>query len=343
MFEPVRWGILGCAGIADWGLIPGMKLTKTATLTAVASRTLSKAQAFAQKHGARKAYGSYEELLADPEIEAVYIPLPNGYHAEWSIKAMRAGKPVLCEKPIAMDAAEARQIQAARQETGMWCIEAFAYRFSPIVAKAIEIARSGVLGELRFIHSCTSFHMDPLDPTNVRLQAPIGGGALYDVGCYAVNTQRMFAGREPLTAWAAMKWSERFDCDLSGVAMLDFGDGLKGTLGWGFETGNATPPSVTGTLGSLTAPFGWRPPQGKPALLLNVGGKLQEIAIEHRNDYMGEVIDFSEAIRGLHPPRYVDEPLESNMRVIDALYKSRRTGLAEAVYPNHNGAKTQRI
>lgn len=332
MFEPVRWGILGCAAIADWGVIPGMKLTpETATLTAVASRTLSKAQAFAAKHGARKAYGSYEELLADPEIEAVYIPLPNGYHAEWSIKAMRAGKPVLCEKPIAMDASEARQIQAARQETGIWCIEAFAYRFNPVLARAIEIARSGVLGEIKFIHSCTSFHMNPLDPANVRLQAPIGGGALYDVGCYAVNTQRMLAGREPRSAWAAMKWSEQFDCDLSGVAMLDFGDGLRGTLGWGFETGMNTPPSVAGTLGSLTAPFGWRAPQGQPALLLNVGKKVEEIVIEHRNDYMGEVVDFSEAVRGLHPPRYVDEPLESNMRVIDALYKSRRTGRPEAV------------
>jgi xylose dehydrogenase (NAD/NADP) len=331
MTERVRWGVLGCAGIADWGVLPGLKLASLATLTAMASRTLSKAEAFAKKHGAARAYGSYEALLADPEIEAVYIPLPNGLHAEWSIKAMRAGKDVLCEKPIAMDAAEARQIQQVRQETGRLCLEAFAYRFNPVVAKTFEIARSGVLGELRFIHTCTSFHMSEPDPANVRLRADIGGGALYDVGCYAINTQRMVAGREPLTAWAAMKWSERFDVDMSGTAMLDFGDGLKGTLGWGFETSFASAPSVSGSKGILVAPYGWRAPEGQPALLLTVEGKVQELKIAHQSDYMGEVQDLSEAIRGLHKPVYVDEPLEANMRVIDACYKSYRSGKPEAV------------
>jgi D-xylose 1-dehydrogenase (NADP+, D-xylono-1,5-lactone-forming) len=331
MTERVRWGILGCAGIADWGLLPGLKLSSLATLSAVASRSLPKAQAFAAKHGAPKAYGSYEELLADPEIEVVYVPLPNGLHAEWSIKAMRAGKDVLCEKPIAMDAAEARQIQAVRQETGRLCLEAFAYRFNPVVARTIAIARSGVLGELRFITTCTSFLMAQPDPANVRLRAEIGGGALYDVGCYAINAQRMLAGREPLTAWATMKWSERFDVDMSGTAMLDFGEGLKGTLGWGFETGYSSPPSVSGSKGSLVAPFGWRAPQGKPALVLTVGGEMTEITIPAANDYMGEVQDLSEAVRGLHAPAYVAEPLESNMRVLDACYRSYRSGKPEAV------------
>lgn len=331
MAERVRWGVMGCAGIADWGVLPGLKMTDVATLTAVASRTLSKAQAFAEKHGASKPYGSYEELLADPDIEVVYIPLPNGLHAEWTIKSMRAGKDVLCEKPIAMNAAEAREIEAVRQQTGRLCIEAFAYRFNPVVAKAIEISRSGDLGELRFISTCTSFFMAEPDPKNVRLLAGFGGGALYDVGCYAINAQRMFAGREPLTAWATMKWSDRFGVDMSGTAMLDFGDGLKGTLGWGFETSYASPPSVSGTQASLVAPFGWRAPEGHPALLLISGGKVKEIQLEHKNDYMGEVQDMSEAVRGLHPPKYVAEPLELNMRVIDACYKSYRTGKAEHV------------
>jgi predicted dehydrogenase len=331
MTERVRWGILGCAGIADWGLLPGLKLSNLATLSAVASRDLAKAQAFAAKHGAPTAYGSYEELLADPEIEVVYVPLPNGLHKEWSIKAMRAGKDVLCEKPIAMNAAEARQIEAVRRETGRLCLEAFAYRFNPVVARAIAIARSGVLGELRFITSSTSFLMAQPDPANVRLRAEIGGGALYDVGCYAINAQRMFAGREPLTAWATMKWSERFDVDMSGTAMLDFGEGLKGTLSWGFETSYSSPPSVSGSKGSLVAPFGWRPPQGQPALVVSVGGELQEITIPPANDYMGEVQDLSEAVRGLHAPVYVNEPLESNMRVLDACYRSYRSGKPEAV------------
>ena len=185
MTEPVRWGVMGCAAIAINRVIPGMRMTDTALLTAIASRSLEKAQATAAQLDVPTAYGSYEELLADPGIEAVYIPLPNGFHAEWSIKALRAGKHVLCEKPLTMNAAEAREVQAVRDETGRYMLEAFAYRFNPVVAEAFRIARSGALGELRFIHTVTIFRLDPLDPANVRLQADIGGGALYDVGCYA--------------------------------------------------------------------------------------------------------------------------------------------------------------
>ena len=145
-------------------VIPGMQKANLTTLAAVASRSLEKAQDVAARFAVPKAYGTYEELLADPDIEAVYIPLPNGFHAEWSIKALRAGKHVLCEKPLAMDAAEARQIQTVRDETSLYCLEAFAYRFNPVVAKAIEIARSGVLGELRFLHTISNFLMGDPDP-----------------------------------------------------------------------------------------------------------------------------------------------------------------------------------
>jgi xylose dehydrogenase (NAD/NADP) len=331
MAESVRWGVLGCANIAVNRVLPGMAQASLATLDAVASRTLAKAQQVAEQFGAPKAYGSYNELLADPDVEAVYIPLPNGLHAEWSIRAMRAGKAVLCEKPIAMDAAEARRIQQVREETGRLCLEAFAYRFNPVVARIFEIARSGVLGELRAIHTCTMFRLDPLDPANVRLRAEIGGGALYDVGCYAINAQRMIAGREPLSAWATMNWSERFDLDLSGAAMLDFGDGLCGTLKWGFETSYSEPLTIIGTQGRLMGLFGWHPPEGKPALLLTVGGETQELFIPHVDDYMGEVQDLSEALRGLHEPVYAWEPLDANLRVIDACYRSQRTRQEETV------------
>jgi len=332
MVDKVRWGVMGCASIADWGVLPGLRMCDLATLTAVASRSLPKAEAFGAKQGAQKAYGSYEELLADPENEVVYIPLPNGIHAEWSIKAMQAGKDVLCEKPIAMNAAEARQIEAVRQETGRLCIEAFAYRFNPVVAKAIEVAGSGVLGDLRFITTSTSFFMAEPDASNVRLMAGFGGGALYDVGCYAINAQRMLAGREPLTAWADMTWSDEFDVDVNGTAMLDFGDGLRGTFSWGFETSYGSPPSVSGTEGALVMPFGWGSPDDRPQLLLHTGDKVEEIHVDMVLDYYGEVQDMSEALRGMaNRPRYVDEPLESNMRVIDACYKSFASGKPETV------------
>lgn len=331
MTESVRWGVLGCANIAVNRVIPGIEQASLADLAAVASRSLPKAEGVAKQFHAPKAYGSYDELLADPDIEAIYIPLPNGLHAEWSIKAMRAGKDVLCEKPIAMDAAEARQIQAVRDETGRLCLEAFAYRFNPVVSRIFEITRSGVLGDLCSLHSCTTFRLDPLDPANVRLQADIGGGALYDVGCYALNAQRMMAGREPLSAWATMGWSDRFDVDLAGTAMLEFGEGLRGTVKWGFDTSNGSPLAASGTEGKLVAPFGWRPPEGRPALLLSKGDEIEEIFIDHVDDYMGEVQDVSEAIRGLREPAYAWEPLDANMRVIDACYRSQRSRREERV------------
>ena len=229
MSDPVRWGVLGCAAIAINHVIPGILQAEGATLTAVASRTLDKAVKVAKQFGAPKAYGSYEALLADPEVEAVYIPLPNGLHKAWSIAAMRAGKDVLCEKPITLNAAEAREIQAVRQETGRLTIEAFAYRFQPLIEKAIEIARSGRLGELQMLHTTMSFKL-ALNPADVRLQAAIGGGALYDVGCYALNLQRMLVGREPRMAWCKLTWSEQFGVDVSGAGVLDYGQGLLGTF-----------------------------------------------------------------------------------------------------------------
>jgi xylose dehydrogenase (NAD/NADP) len=331
MTESVRWGVLGCAAIAINRVIPGMEKANLTELTAVASRTLSKAQGIAAQFNLPKAYGSYEALLADPEIDAVYIPLPNGFHAEWSIKAMRAGKHVLCEKPLAMNAAEAREIQAVRDETGRFCLEAFAYRFNPVVAKAIEIAQSGVLGDLRFMHAVSTYYMDPQDPENVRLRADIGGGALYDMGCYAINALRMLSGREPQSVWATMEWSDRFNVDMAGTAMLDFGDGLLGTIQWGFNAPHGGPFSVQGVKGKLTGAYGWGPPAGAPAMLLTAGRETQEIFVERANNYTGEVQDVSEAVRGLHPPLYAWEPLDATMRVIDACYASQKSGQAEKI------------
>ncbi|MBN1640704.1 MAG: Gfo/Idh/MocA family oxidoreductase [Anaerolineae bacterium] len=331
MDEPVRWGVLGCAQIAINRVIPGMQIADQARVTAVASRSLEKAQRTAAQLDIAKAYGSYEALLADPEIEAIYIPLPNALHAEWSIRSMRAGKHVLCEKPIALNAAEARAIQAVRDQTGLYCLEAFAYRFNPVVAETFRLARSGVLGELRFIHTVSTFLMGTLDPGNVRLRAEIGGGALYDMGCYAINAQRMIAGREPRTAWATMTWSERFDVDMAGAAMLDFGEGLLGTIQWGFNAPYGGPFSVVGEKGRLTGAYGWHPPDGAPAMLLSVGDEMREIRLQGANDYAGEVQDLSLALRGVREPVYAWEPLEANMRVIDACYASHRSGSAASV------------
>jgi xylose dehydrogenase (NAD/NADP) len=331
MNGPVRWGILGCARVARRRVMPAVQQVEGATLTAVASRELSKAQQFAEQFDVPAAYGSYEVLLHDPDVEVIYIPLPNHLHAEWSIQALRAGKHVLCEKPLTMDAAEARQIQAVRDEMGLYCLEAFAYRFNPVVDKAFEIARSGALGELRYIHTAMSFVMGKPDPNNVRIKPEMGGGALYDVGCYAINAQRMMAGREPLTAWATMQWSEQYGVDIAGTATLDFGDELWGTVHWSYDAAYGAPLVAVGTKARLTAPHGWRPPPGEPALWLDVGDETTAIHVERIDDYVGEVQDLSLAIRGEQAPRYAWEPLDATMRVLDACYASDKSGRAERV------------
>jgi D-xylose 1-dehydrogenase (NADP+, D-xylono-1,5-lactone-forming) len=330
--RPVRWGVIGCAAIAVNQVIPAMRGAALTTPAGIASRSLSKAEATAERFAIPKAYGSYEALLADPEIEAVYIPLPNGLHAEWSIKALRAGKHVLCEKPITVNAEEARELAAVRAETGLTCLEAYASRFNPVQLRAVKLVASGAVGAPRFVHTVASFLMASHDPADVRLQADIGGGALYDIGCYAVDAQRRLVGRVPRTAWATMQWSERFDVDLAGTAMLDYGDGLMGTLQWGFNAPWGGPFSVIGERGHLTGPYGWGAPEGEPAILLQVGGTTEKLVVAPgMNGYTAEVQDLSEAIRGLHAPAFVAESLVDNMRIIDACYASQRSGHAEAV------------
>ena len=330
--QPVRWGVMGCAAIAINQVMPAMKGAALTTLTGIASRSMSKAESTAERFGIPKAYGSYEALLADPEIEAVYIPLPNGLHAEWSIKALRAGKHVLCEKPITVNAAEARELQAVRDQTGRYCLEAFASRFNPVQIRAVEVVASDAVGAPRFVHTVASFLMASHNPADVRLKSEIGGGALYDIGCYAVDAQRRLVGRLPQTAWATMSWSDRFDVDLAGTAMLDYGDGLMGTLQWGFNAPWGGPFSLIGDKGHLTGPYGWGAPDGEPAMLLQAGGTTEKLIVEPgMNGYTAEVQDLSEAIRGLHAPAFVAESLVDNMRIIDACYASRRSGKAEAV------------
>jgi predicted dehydrogenase len=311
--------------------MPAVQRVEGATLAAVASRDLDKARQFAGMFDVPAAYGSYQALLDDPAVEVVYVPLPNHLHAEWSIKALRAGKHVLCEKPLTMVAAEARRVQAARDETGLYCLEAYAYRFNPVVAKAIEVAHSGALGELRSIYAAMSFVMDPIDPENVRMKPEMGGGALYDVGCYAINAARMIAGREPLTAWAAMEWSEPYGVDVGGMAALDFGDGLLGSAYWGYDAAYGAPLVAVGTEARLTAPHGWRPPPGEPALYLDAGDETTPIYVERVDDYVGEVADLSLAVRGGQEPRYAWEPLDATMRVLDACFASDKSGQAERI------------
>jgi predicted dehydrogenase len=191
MPEPVRWGIVSTAHI-NRKVIPPAQASPEVDLVAVASRELSRAQAYADQWGIPRAYGSYEELLEDPEIEAVYISLPNSMHVPWSLKALEAGKHVLCEKPLSRHPDEVAAAFDAADRAGRLLSEAFMYRHHPQAARAVELVREGAIGELRLVRAAFSFGL--YDETNIRLQTGLEGGALMDVGCYCVSGSRMFAG-----------------------------------------------------------------------------------------------------------------------------------------------------
>ena len=219
----VRWGVLGVAGIAVKKVMPAMQRGVDTTVVAIASRSLDKARQASAELAIPRAYGSYEELLADPEIEAVYNPLPNHLHVPWSIRAAEAGKHVLCEKPIALSAAEARTLLAARDRAGVLVQEAFMVRAHPQWLAVRERIRGGRVGELRTIHGFFSYFNR--DPENVRNIASIGGGGLLDIGCYPVTLSRFLFGEEPRRVMALLERDPDFGTDRLTSGLLEFGAG----------------------------------------------------------------------------------------------------------------------
>ena len=216
----VRWGVLGVANIAVKKVIPAMQRGTLSEVVAIASRNLTRAKGAAHMLGVRSAYGSYEELLDDPAIEAVYIPLPNHLHVPWTIRAAERGKHVLCEKPIALDAAEARTLIDARDRYGVKIQEAFMIRTHPQWLKAVELARDGTLGRVETIVSYFSYHN--VDPANVRNARDMGGGGLADIGCYLIHSARWILGREPARVSALTEMDPAFGVDRLTSMLLDF-------------------------------------------------------------------------------------------------------------------------
>src|ERR1700742_1884677 len=211
MTNKVRWGVLSTAGIAVKKVLPAMQKGEWSDVTAIASRDRHKAEDVARKLGIPKAYGSYEELLADPAIEAIYNPLPNQLHVPWCIKAAEAGKHVLCEKPISMTVAEARSLLAVQQRTGVLIGEAFMVRTHPQWLRARELVTSGRIGSLRSIQGFFSYFNT--DPKNIRNIPEFGGGALMDIGCYPINTSRFLFGEEPLRVSSLLENDPTFQTD----------------------------------------------------------------------------------------------------------------------------------
>jgi predicted dehydrogenase len=330
--KKVRWGVLGAARIARTKVVPGMQRSSEVEVVALASRSLDKARAAAAELGIPRAYGSYEELLAAPDVDAVYNPLPNHLHVPWSIRAAEAGKHVLCEKPIALSADEARTLVAARDRTGVLIQEAFMVRTHPQWIAVGDEVRGGRLGELRALQMAFSYFNR--DPANVRNQADIGGGALMDIGCYPVVLSRFLFESEPTRVVACIDRDPEFGTDRLTSALLEFPRGQSA-----FTCSTQLVPyqrmQVLGTRGRIEVEIPVNAPPDRPCRILFDDGRdafgtgVEVRAFEACDQYTIQADQFSRAIREGRPAPVPLEDAVANMEVIDALVRSSRTGTWE--------------
>jgi len=326
MHDTVRWGVLSPAKIATEKVIPAMQRCRNASVVAIASRDEARARAASQALHVPMAFGSYEELLASPDVDAVYIPLPNQLHVPWSVRALEAGKHVLVEKPIARTAAEVHPLlDAAAQHPHVKVMEAFMYRFHPQWTTAKAWIDDGLIGEVHQIHS--HFAYRNLDPANVRNRVETGGGGLLDIGCYDVSLSRYLYGREPERVVATIDYDPSFETDRLTSAILDFGDGATATFSCATQLAPFQRVHAFGTAGSLEidVPFN-APPRGRVHVRRAEGENTLERSFENVDQYTLQGEAFSEAILQDAP---VPTPLEdavANMRVLDALRASAAEG-----------------
>jgi predicted dehydrogenase len=321
----VRWGVISTGNIGVQKVIPAMQRGQFVDVVAMSSRDLSKAQAVARQLGIPKAHGSYEALLADPDVDAVYISTPNHLHVEWSIKALQAGKHVLCEKPIGLNAAEAETLLAeAERHPSLKIMEAFMYRHHPQWQKTVAMVRDGRIGDLRTVQSIFAYRN--MDPANVRNRADIGGGGLMDIGCYNVSLSRLIFGAEPTKVFGVSEIDPNFGTDAVTSGILQFEKGTS-TFTCSTQVAGYQRVNIFGTEGriELEIPFN-APPDGSHRVWVHRGIDVETIEVGHHDQYTIQGDVMSRAILDNTP---VPTPLTdavANMRVIDAVVKSSRTG-----------------
>lgn len=335
MTDIVNWGVLSTALIGTGKVIPGMQRCTRARIAAIASRDQATAGGVAARLGIPRAYGSYEALLADPDIEAIYNPLPNHLHVPWTIRAMEAGKHVLCEKPIALTAAEAEQLVDARTRTGKLVAEAFMTRQTPWWQRTRALAQDGTLGEVRAIQTFFSYTLT--DPVNVRNQPDIGGGGLLDIGCYAINTARYVFGAEPLRVAAAIDRDPTMHVDRLTSAIMAFPGARHLTFTCSTQLAPHQRVTVVGTKARLEILIPFNAPTDAPCQIMiddgdgAAGGKprIETFAIADQYTLQGDA--FSRAIRGESALEFPIEDAVANMRAIDAVFRAAETNSWEVV------------
>jgi predicted dehydrogenase len=320
----IRWGVLGYARIARENVIPAMQRSSNSEFHAVASREELKLAECRSRFTVPKTFSSYDELLRDAEVDAVYIPLPNSLHREWTIKAAEHGKHVLCEKPLALNAAECREMIDACAANKVTLMEAFMYRYTDRTRQVLEVLRSGALGEIKFISSTFRFLL--ANPASIKLKPELGGGALYDVGCYPINfiglARDAVAGgvdnTRPESVSAECVRAAGVDTIFS--ALMKYPDGLIASLNCGFNAQKCVHSEIVGTKGALEIPDTFFDNPGE--LTLRVGEERREIPIAASDRYRLEVEDFADAILRNRAPQFSLAETARNAEVMDRLFSA---------------------
>jgi len=332
----IRWGVLSTAKIGMEAVIPAIRLSALGEVAAIASRDAARAEAAAHALGIPRAYGSYEALLADPEIDAIYNPLPNHLHVPWTIRAMRAGKHVLCEKPVALTASEAQSLVEARAQTGRLVAEAFMIRHTPWWHRVRELARSGHLGEVRAIQTFFSYVLE--DAGNIRNMADIGGGGLMDIGCYAIASARYVLGCEPLRVAATLERDPRFGTDRLTSALLAF-PGCHLTFTCSTQAAPCQRVLVVGSRRRVEVLIPFNAP-AETACEIRIddgtaldGSSAQVERFGPANQYALQADAFARAISGAGPLEFPIEDAVRNMQVIEAVFAAAASGQWQDLEP----------
>jgi predicted dehydrogenase len=327
IMKPVRWGVLGVANIFMKRVLPPLLSCGAVEVSGLASRNAEKARNAAQAFGIAKSYGSYEDLLADRDIEAVYIPLPNHLHAEWIRKAADAGKHILCEKPLALNAEQAAASVEYAAKRGVRLMEAFMYRFHPQWQKVRELARIGEIGEIQTVQM--TFAYDLKDPDNIRNKPEMGGGALMDIGCYAVSIPRFIFGREPGRVIGLFSRDPRFKTDILSSGVLDFGSG-RSVFTVATQCFQAQGVDIFGTSGRMHigVPLNMYPDVPPELTVITRFGERRPV-LPPADQYELEFEAFSEALRLDLPVPTPPKDAVANQKVLDALFRSESSGVWE--------------
>ena len=321
----IKWGVISTSNFARKTTIPAMQKAEYCDLKAVASRNINSAKQYAQQLGIQKAYGSYEELLADPEIEAVYIPLPNHKHLEWTKKSLEAGKHVLCEKPIGLNAAEAEELKSfAEKYPNLKVMEAFMYKLHPQYKKVKQWLAGKVIGDIKSVFASFSFYNDDL--SNIRNIEEVGGGGLLDIGCYCISGIRFMMEREPKQVIGEIKYGPEIKVDSLVSAVMDFGDTTANFI-CSIRAGYSQRMIIIGTKGNIEIEFPFTPVLDDSAnLQLNLSDKIEHFSTEKCNQYTIEFDLFSQSVLNDTPvPTPLDDAV-ANMKVIDAVRESAQKG-----------------